>query len=238
MNKLSLFLPIYNEIQCLQENIFKLDNYLKTQKLKYEIFIVDDNSNDGSFKIGRKLARENQNIIYLRYKNGPSRRENLGLSFKKASGDILGFMDIHFDVSITNIPRAIKYIEEDNDFVVGSKYLKKSEYSRPAYRNILSKLYNYAIKKILGSPFADHNCGFKFFRQEALFKVLDKMGYDKSLKRGWFWDAEMLVRANSLGMKIYEMPVTYINNGNKTSVRVYRDIKAIRSMFLLRKGLK
>ena len=52
-------------------------------------------------------------------------------------------------------------------------------------------------------------CGFKAFKREVILTLVEEMGYDKSLKRGVFWDTELLVRAIRHGYKIKEIPILW-----------------------------
>ena len=52
-------------------------------------------------------------------------------------------------------------------------------------------------------------CGFKAFKRKVILTLVEEMGYDKSLKRGVFWDTELLVRAIRHGYKIKEIPILW-----------------------------
>jgi hypothetical protein len=48
---------------------------------------------------------------------------------------------------------------------------------------------------------------FKAFKRDVILKLVDEMGYDKSLRRGIFWDMELLIRARRHGYRIKEIPI-------------------------------
>ena len=103
-------------------------------------------------------------------------------------------------------------------------------------RKIISIIYNLFLRLYFGSRINDHQCGFKAFKREHVIKLLDEMGYDKSLHRGWFWDAELLIRAQYNSYKIAEDPV-----GRKSSVRstfkLGTELKMLKSIYTLKRKL-
>ena len=69
-------------------------------------------------------------------------------------------------------------------------------------------------------------CGFKAFKKEVILKLVEEMGYDKSLRRGVFWDTELLVRAIKNGYKIKEIPIWW-NERYESKLYFKREIKAV-----------
>jgi hypothetical protein len=67
---------------------------------------------------------------------------------------------------------------------------------------------------MLGSAIYDHQCGFKGFRRERILPILQKVRSDH-----WFWDTEILVRAQRKGERVSEFPVHW-RAGKGTTVRV------------------
>ena len=60
------------------------------------------------------------------------------------------------------------------------------------------------MKLYFRSKVKDHQCGFKAFKKEVIFNLIKELGYDKTFKRGWFWDVEHLIRAQRKGYNVYE----------------------------------
>ncbi len=71
----------------------------------------------------------------------------------------------------------------------------------------------------------DHMCGFKAFKRSVVLKLIDEMGYDTSLRRGVFWDSELLIRAVRHGYKIKEIPIWW-RERNKSALFFKREIKS------------
>ena len=179
MNKIaiSIFIPVYNEVDSILRNIEILYNYLERNKIfkglnsTYEIIIVDDNSNDGTFNEIKKLEQQYKYITGLHYKSGPSRRENLARSFKEAKYDYILFMDSDLATDINALPQLIDELKT-YPIVIGSRYMENSKIRRKLSRKIISYFYNRLIRFLFTSRILDHQCGFKGFPDEGLKKYL------------------------------------------------------------------
>ena len=224
--KISIFIPIFNEEDILERDIFLIERNLKKLPYIYEIFVVDDGSFDRSSAIAKKMEASNKNIHHLRYNFGPTRRENLAQSFKEASGEIIAFMDVDLATNLRFIPNLIEEVRKGADIVTGSRYIKGAKIKRKLSRLIISTVYNVFIRFIFKTNIMDHECGFKAFKREVILQLVDEMGFDKSLNRGIFWDVELLVRALKHGYKIKEIPV-WGRERQKSALNFRREIKML-----------
>jgi hypothetical protein len=89
---------------------------------------------------------------------------------------------------------------------------------------------------LLRSRILDHQCGFKAFKRDVFHSLAVSAGYDGSHKRGWFWDAEILIRAQREGYKIREVPVRW-TAAKKSSFNFTRELKVIPYMLSFRKRI-
>jgi dolichyl-phosphate beta-glucosyltransferase len=72
----------------------------------------------------------------------------------------------------------------------------------PLARRLASRLFNRAIRAVLGLPFGDTQCGLKGFRRQAALEVFSRARLD-----GFAFDAEVLVLARRLGLPVTEVGV-------------------------------
>lgn len=238
----SLFIPAYNAARLLKRNnLGKSFDALKQIGANFEIIIVDDNSTDKSYRFGRIINKAKfptgKEIRYLAYNNGPSRRENLARSFVQAKYDIIGFIDADFSCDISFFLKAVDLLmKEQADVVVGSRYIKGAQAKRQMVRKILSYIYNRVIRAAFKSRIKDHQCGLKVFRKETVMPILFSMGYDEKLIRGWFWDAELLIRVQRANLKIIEMPVIW-QYADQSTFNFRRELRCLKAMWELKKEL-
>ncbi len=137
----------------------------------------------------------------------------LNRAFTAASGSIVCYYDVDLATDMRHLPELIDAIRDGNDIATGSRLLPESTIVRSGGREIASRGYNALVRTILGSSFRDHQCGFKAFRRDRLLSLLPSVTADH-----WFWDTEVLVRAQKNGYRIREFPVQW-RQGEGTTVR-------------------
>lgn len=239
--KISLFVPVFNEEKIINRDIKAINYIINFLPLEYEIFIVNDASKDKTEIIAKKIEYVNRKVVLLNYDIGPTRRENLAQSFRMAKGDIITFVDIDLLASMRFFSDLIDQIRLGYDIVTGSRYVAGSRIKRKSFRLFSSLMYNAFIRLVFKTGIRDHMCGFKAFKREVILKLVEEVGYDKTLRRGIFWDTELLVRAYRHGYKIKEIPIWW-KERNKSALYFRREVKsllyALRFAFRLRAGLK
>ncbi|MFH1182134.1 MAG: glycosyltransferase [Candidatus Woesearchaeota archaeon] len=224
--RLSIFLPVYNEEDILMKNTLAVYDEAKKLRLPFEIIICDDSSKDRTNQICLQLAKEFKEISFIKYENGPSRRENLALAMKGAKGEIVFYSDIDLSVNPKYMPELIAKLNEGFDIATGSRYAAKTRVERRFFRKAISYAYNLFMRIYFCSKVKDHQCGFKAFRKEILLELIKELGYDSKFRRGWFWDAELLLRAQRKRLKIAEVPVNW-QGDMKSSFRIKRELRML-----------
>ncbi|MBI5208098.1 MAG: glycosyltransferase [Candidatus Firestonebacteria bacterium] len=232
--KVSCFLPVYNEAEVINKNVIETYNYISKLFKNYEVFVIDDASTDGSMDKLIPLLSEYQNLYLIHYTEGPSKRENLACSFNNALGNIIVFIDSDLEARLDTLDLLISEIKNGADIAIGSRYIKESFYTRKLWRLLISKVYNIAIRYIFNTNIRDHQCGFKAFKLEIVLNLIEDMGYDRTYKRGWFWDAELLIRALRKKLKIIEIPVNWYDRKSR-SFSIRENLSILPFIFKLKK---
>lgn len=227
----SLFIPIYNMGTMAEKNISICWSWLSRIFENFELIVIDDNSNDGSCDFFMKdsgfINEKKDGIKYFHYKNGPSRRENLAASFDIAQNNLAGFIDGDLSCDLNDIINAMNLIRNKAaDIVIGSRYIKGAIIKQRFFRRIISFIYNSALRFFFNSNICDHQCGLKIFNMKTIMPIIRRMGYDETYFRGWFWDAELLIRAQAEGVKIIEMPVHW-SFSDKSTFNVKKEVFSI-----------
>ena len=62
MKKVCIILAAYNGAQWIEDQI---NTILSQKKVKIDLFISDDRSNDNTYEIIKKIAKENKNVFFL-----------------------------------------------------------------------------------------------------------------------------------------------------------------------------
>ncbi len=216
--KVSVVFPAYNEVEVLENTVQKVIEYLEKYTDSYEIIIAEDGSTDGTSKLAADLTKKNPRIKHIHGTNRLGRGIALRDSFRKSKGETLVYMDLDLATDLDHLKELITAINiESFDLATGSRLLSESEVDRSWTRHIASSSYNLMVRLLLSSKIKDHQCGFKSFRRGALLYLLNEVEASH-----WFWDTEILVRANLKGYKIKEIPVLW-KSGKETKVKLLED---------------
>ncbi len=226
---LGIYLPVYNGKEFISKNLVYLIEFVKTELPKSVIYVVDDNSNDGTIEIVEELCMQNENLVLIINKIGPSRRENLAKAMNSCLQEYEIYIDSDLPIKLTEITRFYKISIETNSIVIGSRYAGV-KVQRNFSRLVASKVYNWLIRFMFKTGINDHTCGFKMFKTEQFKELYKLTGYDNTSLRGWFWDAEMLISAKKKNFKIKEIPVQWIEKKSST-FSYLREIKILKYIF-------
>jgi len=215
--EVSLVFPAYNERENLENTVRSAMKALEKIAKSYEIVIAEDGSTDGTDKIASDLSREYSCITHIHSDKRLGRGLALKNAFSKTKGKILVYMDVDLATNIEHLRELVESVRKQYEFATGSRMHPKSKVTRSRSRQIASKSYNFMARSFLGSKVADHQCGFKASKRDALLTILEDVKADH-----WFWDTEMLVRASRKGYRIKEIPVKWTQKG-RTRMRLIKD---------------
>jgi len=218
MVEVSIVLPAYNEAKRIEGTVERTSSAIREIASSFEIIIAEDGSTDGTDKICESLARKYDFVMHLHSDKRQGRGRALNRAFKASRGEILGYIDVDLATDMKHLKELIQSIRDGYDFATGSRMLPESNVKRPFKRGFASKGFNYLTRLMLGSKLYDHQCGFKSFRREALFSLMDNVK-----DTHWFWDTELFVRAQRAGYKVKEFPVVW-KHGGATKVNLIKEI--------------
>ncbi|MCU0632217.1 MAG: glycosyltransferase family 2 protein [Methanolinea sp.] len=217
-------IPVYNDRQGLEEAIPRSIEILATIDRGFELIIAEDGSTDGSADVVREWEGQDPRVMLMHSDARLGRGQALNRAFGAARGPIVCYYDVDLATDISHLPELIGAIREGYDVATGSRLLPESMIQRSGGRELASRGYNLLVRSILGSRLYDHQCGFKAFNKDRLQLLLPSVK-----DTHWFWDTEVLVRAQRKGYRVREFPVRW-REGSGTTVRrndVYRMGKAI-----------
>ena len=202
--KVTIGIPAFNE----EKNIAKM--IVKLKKIYDEIIVC----NDGSTDLTGEIA-ENLGAIVINHKQNLGYGAGINSILKKSKEigtDILVTFDADGQHKVEDVKKVIEPIKNgDADLVIGSRFLSKTKEKIPEYRkigiNIITKVTNAGLKKKI----TDSQSGFRAYSKDLISKLdISDMGMGIS--------TEILIKTNSLGFRIAEIPITILYEG-KTSTQ-------------------
>ena len=166
---LSIIIPLLNESESLDELHDWILNELKTVSIKYEIIFIDDGSNDNSWEKIQILNKKNNTTKGIRFLKNYGKSQALHAGFLECSGKVVVTLDADLQDSPSEILNLYnRIINEKLDIISG---WKKKRYDSIIFKNIPSKIFNWAATKVSGIKIHDFNCGIKAYRSEVIKNI-------------------------------------------------------------------
>ncbi len=214
---ISVVVPVYHESAILRANVMRLKKAMDALKQNYEILVMVDGSTDGSREIAEKLASNRVRVLNSETRLG--RGASLRNAMAAAKGDLVMYTDADLAVDLAYLGPLLHEVEEGADISTGSRLMSASEVrGRSLLREFFSRSYNRMLRLLFRTSIKDHQCGFKAFRKSSVLPILDEVK-----ARHWFWDSELLIRAQDNGLRVAEIPVKWTDS-SKSTVDLRRDV--------------
>ena len=186
MKKLSIIVPVYNEINTLEVIIKKLIDLKLYQDVNKEVIIIDDFSTDGSSDIIKKYDTNYEFIKALFKKSNKGKGDSQKIAKQYVTGDYVIIQDADLEYDPQDINKLLRIaLDEKKDFVIGHRIMKTTIkhpyfYFRELAVNTLTMLLNI----LYGTSIKDCACCYRLF-ESNLWKNIngnaDKFEYDFSI---------------------------------------------------------
>jgi glycosyltransferase involved in cell wall biosynthesis len=170
---LSIVIPLLNEEASLEELFSRIDNVCRSNSLSYEIWFVDDGSTDLSWSIIENLKVQNPQIHAIKFSKNYGKSQALHAAFERTNGDVIITMDADLQDFPEEIPELYSMVVNENYDIVSG--WKKKRFDNVMTKNVPSKLFNAAARKVSGVYLHDFNCGLKAYKKQVV-KTIDVYG--------------------------------------------------------------
>ena len=227
--EVSVVLPAYNEAatirQTVETTLATLAEFLPADA--YEVIVAEDGCDDATPEIADELAAADDRVRHFHADERLGRGGALERAFEAADGETLAYFDTDLATDMRHLEELVESIRtEGYDVATGSRWISGREADRPAKRGVPSRVFNGLTRLFLRSDLRDHQCGFKAFDRDALQELMPAVQ-----DQHWFWDTELLVKAQRHGMRVKEFPVDWEPKGD-TKVDLVRDVFGMGSQIL------
>ena len=203
MTKLTIIIPVYNEIKTIEKLIKKI---LKI-KIKNQLIIVDDGSSDGTELILKKYKNRIDRLITHKKNLGKGAAIKSGQKFVK--GKYIGIQDADLEYDPRDLKKIVNEMDKKNLKVMyGSRVLKKNK-----FKNTQNFTH---IVRIWGNIFLTKASNFlnqqKLTDAHTCYKVFDSKVFKKiKLKeKGFSFCPEITTKISMMNISIEEFPINYI----------------------------
>ena len=165
----SIISPVFNEKDNLEPFIKQVSDALSNEAWTWELILVDEGSEDGSFNLLQKLSKSQKNLRIISLSKNFGQTSAIQAGFDNASGKYLVTLDSDLQNDPKDIPNLLhKLINENLDLVVGWRKDRKDNF---LFRNLPSYIAHKLIGAITGVKLNDYGCSLKAYNAKILREV-------------------------------------------------------------------
>ena len=225
---LSVVLPCLNEEETIEVCIKKIQNSFKKLKIEGEIIVADNGSIDNSIKICQK---NKVRLVHVKIKGYGSALKS---GIEKTKNNFVLIADADDSYDLNDIKKFYIPLKQGYDLVQGCRFKKGGgniqKKAMPfSHQYIGNPFFSWLLKKFIGSPFNDVNCGMRSFNKKKFNKLFH-------FSNGMTFAIENLIRFILANAKLKEVPVTLYRDGrvkNKSHLKTINDgIKTLKLLIL------
>jgi glycosyltransferase involved in cell wall biosynthesis len=202
--KLSVIIPVYNEIQTIREILARV---LQVD-LQKEVIVVDDFSTDGTREFLKEWVADranelNDQVYVLFQPKNMGKGAALRLGFKEAAGDIILIQDADLEYHPMEYFKLIEPILDGRaDVVYGSRFLGSSSKGLTFLQILGNHFITFLSNQFTSLHLTDMETCYKVFKKGILDHI-----HLKSNRFGF--EPEVTAKIAKMNCRIYEVPISY-----------------------------
>ncbi len=231
----SIVVPAYAEEERIGAAVRALCAYAREFPRLREVLVVTEPSGDRTVEVARAAAAGDALLRVV--ENAEHRGKGFAVrhGMLAATGEIVFFMDTDLSVPLRYVAPFVAHLDAhpETAVAIGNRRHPESVISKRQHflRERAGRMFNHVVRALGLSASKDTQCGFKAFRRQAAREIFTRARID-----GFAFDAEALLIADRLGLRVDELPVEWINDEHtkfhplRDGWRSVRDLWRVRGM--------
>ncbi|HEU5304129.1 MAG TPA: glycosyltransferase family 2 protein [Gemmatimonadales bacterium] len=165
---LSVVAPLYNESQNVRPLAEWILQALESYGDTFEVILVDDGSQDGTWAEVVSVAATDRRIHGLRLGRNVGQTAAMMAGFDHARGQVIVSLDGDLQNDPRDIPTLVAKLDEGYDLVCGWRQRRQDKL---ILRKVPSWVANRLIRRLTGVPITDNGCSLKAYRRDLLDRI-------------------------------------------------------------------
>lgn len=208
--RVDVVIPVYNEERDLGPSITRLREFLQANcPYRWCIMVADNASRDRTLEIAQDLAKQFPGEVTFIHLDAKGRGRALKAAWQKSDADVVSYMDVDLSTNLRHfMPMIEPLVRGEYHIATGSRLMRGARVTRQLKREVVSRAYNLIVKAMFPARrFSDAQCGFKALSHQAVNELIPYI-----VDNNWFFDSELLLRAEQQGYRVWEVPVEWIED--------------------------
>jgi glycosyltransferase involved in cell wall biosynthesis len=227
----SIVIPAYNEGERIRATLECILAHIQRHGWDAEVLVVNDGSADDTVQIVQSFAAHNPALRLLENPGNRGKGYSVRNGVLHASGEVVLFTDADLSSPIEEADKLFAALAEGADVAIGSRWLRAElqTHRQPLHRQLFGRIFNLALRVILGLRYRDTQCGFKAFTRRAAQSIFPLQHIER-----WGFDPEILYLAGRFGYRVEEVPVQWAHregtriNPLRDGIRMFFEMLKIR----------
>jgi len=165
-NQLTIVVPIYNEVESIEQFTLEMDKYLEKTTVKSTVLFVNDGSNDGSQALIKAISDRNDTYKFIELEKNGGLSGAIKAGIDHCTTNLVGYIDS--DIQTTPVD-FLKYFEffPEYDMVNGIRLNRKDT----VVKKMSSKIANSFRRTMINDGIEDTGCPLKIMKIEFARRV-------------------------------------------------------------------
>ncbi len=172
MNELliSVIVPCYNEGIVLKKSVDEIIKNLTSFTDKFEIILIEDGSEDDTFKVIQEIVEANESVRYLRFVRNFGKESAIHAGLINSKGKAVVIMDADLQHPPELLKRFYDYWKTGEFKIIEA--VKKYNSKGNAISKLISRLFNYFMLKLSGLKMEGAS-DYKFMDRVVVDEILN-----------------------------------------------------------------
>ena len=182
---ISVVVPLYNEEESLPELSAWIEKVMTTNNFTYEIIMVDDGSNDKSWKVIEQLSAKDNHVRGIKFRRNYGKSAALHCGFEDAQGDVVITMDADMQDPPSLLPEMLEILHTQDYDSVATR--RKNREGEPPIRSWFAHRFYEIINKISDADIVDGARDFRLMKREMVEAIVSMTEYNRFSKGIFGW---------------------------------------------------
>ena len=220
--ELSVVIPAYNEERRIRPTLEEYAAVLRASRTpNFELLVVLNGCRDNTRAVVEDVATDAPEVRIVEFAEPLGKGGAIHRGLDQAAGELLAYVDADNMVRAGETVRLIDALS-DHSIAIADRFRgTQTNGGQPLVRRVVSRSSRLWVRRYLGLPYSDTQCGAKAFRAEAWRAIAPSIR-----EHGWAFDLEVLAHARRLGLSVAEIPVDWQHVAEGSKVQPWRDAPA------------
>lgn len=166
--RLSIVVPVYNEVEVLQQLIATVDDAMRQAGISYELVLVDDGSRDGTTAMLKNMAAADARMKVLFFSRNFGHQAAITAGLDHADGDAVVVMDADLQDPPSLLPEMLTLVDKGYDVVSAQRVSRAGE---SVLKRVTARGFYWLFRRLVDARMQPEVGDFRMFSHRAIIAI-------------------------------------------------------------------